>query len=221
MYYQDPLNLNEFYFREPPPTTPPPTPPAVAPTITPAMLIDQHHAFTTDVTTQGNELIFRQKLFDLPFDVPEVKMSWENCEGWTWFICPTTTDPLKKCKKTYTYPCWKKMTRTTKHSYYLVVRIPANIVGNYQQQIKQCHDNAVNLARDFVQRAALAGAAGAVLAGNPIQAPLAAIQEAAKAFRPATNYYLQLMQLCAERFGVKLQASSIYVDHVSQSTNWS
>ncbi|MBE7097335.1 twin-arginine translocation signal domain-containing protein [Bacillus cereus] len=221
MYYQDTQNFNEFYFRDPQPTTPPPEPPVVAPTITPAMLIDQPHAFAADVMAQGNELIFRQKLFDLPFDVPEVKMSWENCEGWTWFLCPSTTEPFKKCKKTYTYPCWKAMRRTTKYSFYLVVHIPATTVGNYQQQIKQCHDNAVNLARDFIQRAAIAGAAGAVLAGNPAQAPFAALQEASKAFRPATKYYLQLMQLCAERFGVKLQTSRLYVDRVSQSTNWS
>lgn len=149
-------------------------------------------AFSTEIIRRGNNVVFRTKIFDLPFKVPEIKFRQTICEGWTWGWCP----PVNRCKYKWEYPCWKNQRRDSTYSFFIELVVPANIVENLENQIRDCHEYSLRIATDIVKTAALSGFSGAIFSGNPFTAPGAALQSAYASIPTAINWYLEMLTQC-------------------------
>ena len=156
---------------------------------------------------------------------PKSKWIGGNGEGgWTWIPCSTWENPGRMCRQTWRYPCWKAFRRTTRYSFVLEYRFPANLVENLQEQIKKCHEKALQVAKDIIERGVLTGAFGAVFAGNPLQAPAAALQGGIRSITVAIKWYLELLAQCVEGvfegLGQQVKRRRPTIRPVGTSTPW-
>lgn len=86
--------------------------------------------------------------------------------GWTWFLCPSMSNPFKKCKKEITVPC--KKTRTSLFRFYVLIQYPDSADKFVRDELDRCHKIAtavaVGVITDAIVKASAAGPAAAVTA---------------------------------------------------------
>lgn len=114
-----------------------------------------------------------------------------TCEGWTWFSCPTLSNPTRTCKKSSPIPC--KKTRTSNFKVYAELIYPANVEKSIRKEIERCHKIAAGAAAYVIYAAATAPSV--VGPEATIAAAIGAIPVAAKTYGETFWKCLQFLNL--------------------------
>lgn len=132
--------------------------------------------------------VFIKDLFS--FNYPEFKT--EKCvTGWTWSLCPSLSNPTKKCKQNIYGLCTK--TKTSRFRIYAKADYPNSVDDYVKKQIEKCHLAAAGVAANIIYSAATAS--GVVGPQATIVAAVGAIPAAAEGYSKSFYSCINTLQL--------------------------